>query len=367
MLTTGAVLDGVDVLERVLALPVAPHARRRLLCDQARLFIRAEKNAEAGRHAELALSLAEAAGDAAVVGHAQAQLSVIACFQGKIQDGRDRATRALEILSMDRPRRGVFTALRSLALCLQVDGDHAGARANYTRALTLARRWAFVFEEPLAHFHLGGLARAAGEVEVSADHYRAALRGAARTGQRVLEARLHTSVGLAEDDRGDHEAAVRHYRASMELCRELGRTAHGALAAGNLGDLLVRMGRLDEGATPPPTGHRGRRADLAPRRGGVPRQPGRVGVRARALRRGDGDARPVREGAAGHAPRGVPRGRGDAGPAGPRGGRGRAGRGGDPRRWGPGEAARPAGSAGALATTGTGGARSPHRRRPRVR
>ena len=186
----------------------AATAARRL--DAARAHERGGRVNEAHAAYEAAASLAESAGDAAILAQALRHLGVLAHHSSDPD------------------------AARSLTLRSHAVAAAAGDALLAAQALNT----------------MGGFAFEGGQIELARTRYDEAL-ALAGTDLRsaVLRARIEQNLGILANIEGDHSAALTHYGRGLDACEIIGDAPGCALALHNLGMVSVDLGRHDEAST----------------------------------------------------------------------------------------------------------------------
>jgi class 3 adenylate cyclase/tetratricopeptide (TPR) repeat protein/tRNA A-37 threonylcarbamoyl transferase component Bud32 len=152
----------------------------------------------------------------------------------------DQAMALLRVDDEPEVRREALEALADLAF---EEGDDARAEGLWEEALDLAgddrvaraRCWL-----GLASRHLRSGAHDRAEQLLGV-----ALREARESGDRILEGRVRNNMGLLHSWRDDHDGALQHYRAALELRQSIGYTRGVAVNQHNLGDVHLRRGDRD--------------------------------------------------------------------------------------------------------------------------
>jgi DNA-binding SARP family transcriptional activator len=322
----GDLRGGRDDLRTALGLHAAGPARARILAQLAMLASGAEDIVRAAQLAELAV--VEAGDDEPVRARALEVASVLDMNNARDERAAERAAEALTLYERLGDAGGMARVIDARAMAQFLGGDVAGGEAalrlaadlfedsgdlvhvvtprstsghalvlagsasqgldQATAALETARTLGHPEGQAYALWHRAEALTALGRSDEAAADATEALTIATRIGHRGWSATAQRAVGLAAQQRGDLDAALDAFRASLDLSEHLGLFASWAAARSAL--VLVALGRpadavplveraLGEG---PPLGHyeaRWAQAEVAAALG----DPDAAGLARRAL------------------------------------------------------------------------------------
>jgi CHAT domain-containing protein/tetratricopeptide (TPR) repeat protein len=148
--------------------------------------------------------------------------------------------RGLEIATDARLTRRVGQIRSSLALVMLYTGDTEGALAEAEKATgdlsgaDLARN----------EMQIGLLLQRLGHLDEALLHYRSALGGLRRDGDRLAEARLLSNRGVLHGYRGEIDLGITDLRSARAIAEDLGQSLIVGVCAQNLGFLEGRRGDI---------------------------------------------------------------------------------------------------------------------------
>ena len=190
------------------------------------------------------LDSAEAAGDRRLAGHAERRLAELALY--RVDEGAGRhAERAVELTDAAGDGRGAAAARIALGAAYRVLGRPAAGRPALERALAWYEAAGDRHGTGHAVNELGMTDLMLGDEEAGRAHLSSSVRLLRENGDLRGEARALMALGTAESRGADPAAAVAHLRRSMELSRELDDRSLTVISAVLTGRLLVRLGDTD--------------------------------------------------------------------------------------------------------------------------
>ncbi len=198
---------------------------------------------EARRHAERALALRETLGEAD--GVALAELGIVQRQTGAMQDALATYERAIAI---DRERGNVDAeakAVNSLAIVHAEQGRFEEARAHFEIALALSRELGDRRQEGLVLGNLGSLNIDQGRLATGREQCEAALAVHRDTGERVEEGNALMNLGMLDQSQGQIDEARSKLGAALAITRETGNRRSEGVVLGMLGAFEREQGRIE--------------------------------------------------------------------------------------------------------------------------
>ncbi|MBB5236193.1 ATP-binding protein [Deinococcus budaensis] len=192
-------------------------------------------------HHELALQLAQAAGDRQTQADALRHLGQIALGADK-RLAQDLYGQALGLYRQIGDLHGENIALRYLGVCAVNAQQDDRAAALLEEGLAGARRLGDRSGEAHASYALGALAQNQGRLADAEGPLQAALEAYRQTGERVQEAATLLILGSIRLEQDDFDQARAMFQAALRICRELGGTLHLSSVLKNLGILELALG-----------------------------------------------------------------------------------------------------------------------------
>ncbi|MFE2169031.1 tetratricopeptide repeat protein [Streptomyces sp. NPDC059447] len=201
-------------------------------------------HARAARAAELALALAPQVGDPALVAGMHRQVARTFLAEGRIADADASLAKAQEIYGQLRLRTDLAHCHWMRGYVHAQNGELASAERELrtARSMLSARRAALYTAQ--VEVELADVLRRLGRYEEAAGLLSALLELGERHG-RVHAGGAHRLLGLMAEERGETDAAERHYVQALALLERSGATGDLADLCRLLGDLLRRTGRIE--------------------------------------------------------------------------------------------------------------------------
>jgi predicted ATPase/DNA-binding CsgD family transcriptional regulator len=221
--TYGDVTEGITWFDRFLRLDeeVAPDVRARALIMRAELAFEQQDYAAAGECAQTGLDLCRASGIPGTAG-ALRVLAVVGLRAGRHEEAQATIDRAVEAARADGDEweEGLGLAVRATIIARQGRLDEA--QRAFTGALTVLRDnngWGVA----QTLYGMGGLARARGDHEAALGHFRNALALYREIDARPEIARCLAGIGWVALSRGDLELARSSLAESLRLSLATGQ------------------------------------------------------------------------------------------------------------------------------------------------
>jgi predicted ATPase/DNA-binding SARP family transcriptional activator len=240
----GRAHEGLRWLDEALACgpTTPPEVRARTAAWSAWLGVQVGDRAAAAARAAEAVELSETAGDNSALGLAWFVVSQIALLEGRVADAaecQDRAQRA-NASEPDLWHRGIAAMMGALAAILR--GDTTTAERDALVAIDSLRAVGDVCQlVPILHEY-GRTLQGAGRIEEAEAALREAHDVSEAFGLRGWQSASGTRLGELALLRGDHGAALDHYRQAADLARAvaLPATEAAALQGLELADSAIR-------------------------------------------------------------------------------------------------------------------------------
>lgn len=185
----------------------------------------------------------EATGDLSLIAEAQRRLAVLRFRQGEAAEARALAGWSLAIARALGATALAAEALNALAGFEFESGEVEGARERYHMALALAAGDAPV--RARVEQNLGILANIQGEHDAAQRHYEASLAAFEQAGDVRGGAMAHHNLGMVNADRAEWDAAEAHYLRCLELAASAGDVHLQALGLLNQGEVLLARRQHD--------------------------------------------------------------------------------------------------------------------------
>jgi LuxR family maltose regulon positive regulatory protein len=191
-----------------------------------------------------------------LIGRIASTRSMLALSQHRIEDLTLQARRALEYLRPDNIPELTFVSMM-LGYACQFQGDRAGARKAYTKALALSRASGDILNDVLVSTGLGAVEEMDNQLQLAAETYRHVLALAAELSLPVAS---EAGLGLARINYqwNDLDAADTYWLQAMPLARQLENTdrtvvcliflARLKMARGDLAGAAAALAEADESA-----------------------------------------------------------------------------------------------------------------------
>ena len=142
---------------------------------------------------------------------------------------------------------GVATTDGNLAILAEFDGDYPAALEINDRALALRRQIGDRRGIGIGEMNAGYYRILNGDTESARQHLQEALRLSRELGDRAMIAHSTFTLGNAERDLGDFASAAGRYRDALQLQRELDDRFSLTFILEDVGVLLARAGRAEQG------------------------------------------------------------------------------------------------------------------------
>ncbi|MFG2712148.1 BTAD domain-containing putative transcriptional regulator [Streptomyces goshikiensis] len=225
--------------------------RARMLCGG--IALRADRIADAGRHAGLAVEAARAAGDVYTLRQALNDLGLVAQFLRRFEEAAACYDEAIALAHTLGHRSGAAVTTVNAALARVRSGRSEEAIPSCESALSLMRELDDVASAAYALYVLGLALHELGRYEEAVARYGEALAVCRAAGLREREAQVLYRLAETLRSTGRHLEAVEHAAAAVarceEACSERDR-AHSLVAMGRalagLGETGRARGHLEE-------------------------------------------------------------------------------------------------------------------------
>jgi tetratricopeptide (TPR) repeat protein len=194
---------------------------------------------------EAALASAGPGSDIGLVGRALGVRAASLRRLGRMADAARDARTALALAETSGDRRRAATLRRGLGEALFGLGDHAGALAQFERALEAERALGNQAAEALVLQHLGAVHQSLGHADEAGHHYREALALSLLLDDPQAEVRASMGIGSYWLEREDREAARLAYAQALEIARREGMDRSERVVEGYLGLCAFDEGALD--------------------------------------------------------------------------------------------------------------------------
>jgi CHAT domain-containing protein len=161
--------------------------------------------------------------------------------KGDYAEALANCRKALSVFESFGDPEGAGQAWKTIGAVHDLQGDYRAALGAYQKAkerLGVAKGQAFyrlLNEIGITHKNLGNF-------EEALAHYREAVAGYERTGDKYGLAFTSGNMGVAYQLLGQPERAIEHFQRARALCRELGERRGEAFALGNLADASQEAG-----------------------------------------------------------------------------------------------------------------------------
>jgi predicted ATPase len=245
MLTRGAFVQHVRLIDRALAADASHEARLRVARGEVRRM-RGEIDA-AREDFDAALELARR--DPSAVGllvDVLRGLGTIDRMQGRFADARRRKEEALGHARASADRRREAMVLGEFGAVLQAEGKLGEARVVHARALVLHRELGSRRTEGVELSHLAVATHRLGLMEEARRFHEEALAIHLAVENRRYQGAERTHLGFVLHEQGDLDGARASYEEALRIVREVGDRGLEAVALTFLGKLEIDAGRLLE-------------------------------------------------------------------------------------------------------------------------
>jgi serine/threonine protein kinase/predicted ATPase len=179
-------------------------------------------------------------------GYVQASICIGRTAQGKYDEARKAAERALELAQRHDIQNLECLALVGLGRLKSGGQRPAESIEIYTRALTLAQEIPNPIQASFILANLGNTYFRKGELETSRRYLRRARRGHHDIGNVRGEALTMDSLGHVEESAGELKTSFRYFESAVAMHRRIGNRAGEASSAANMGLLLHQLNRPKE-------------------------------------------------------------------------------------------------------------------------
>ena len=176
------------------------------------------------------------------------QQAQLADREGRRDDARVLYERALFSLKRRADAPVAASLLRWIGRLYQQSGDVDGALDAFDAALTIAEFAGDDAQIGKAYHDQAAVHRQLGQLELAESLYNQARSRALDTGETRLAAMTARNLGMIAMVRGDHDKALRHYRASLAEYRALGVPKEVLDSLRSLGQLYADLERWEDGA-----------------------------------------------------------------------------------------------------------------------
>jgi tetratricopeptide (TPR) repeat protein len=218
--------------------------RARLLVRLGEVHDRRSDYAEAKKNLMAGLALAEQQNQAATTAAALCGLAWLASRQGAHDEARRLAHRGLTWAHEAEDPKSTALALRQLGIISNYQGNNDLAVRDLGEALRLCRELNDLEGTARCLNSLGVVAIDQRKLEAAASYFEEALAISRKLGDRYGVGIRLVNLGVIAQEQGDHAAALRYHEEALALAREIGDRegiAHGNL---NLGGILVKQGNF---------------------------------------------------------------------------------------------------------------------------
>jgi predicted ATPase/class 3 adenylate cyclase len=165
--------------------------------------------------------------------------------RGKLRVGREWLEKCTDYSGQDASARA--RSLNSLgALCLK-QGDYPKARDAFVEALGVLETACSAIDVAIVYSNLAGVSSHLGDLSQARTYFEQSRRAFEAAGARQFLVRVLINLGVLDLDTGrwDEEVCA-NFAQAAQAAADLGDTAMVAVATGNLGETLLRMGRVRE-------------------------------------------------------------------------------------------------------------------------
>ena len=192
-----------------------------------------------------ALALARASGDIESQVLALATLSPVILALGRADDVAPLLAEALP-LARQVGGKTLGNVLRSLSMCEWQVGALDAAEQHAEEGRHLAIALGDVPLEISLNMSLGVVEGLRGNFDASGHYLETCLALARQIGDRYQESVSESNLGATIQYAGDNAGAIVHYRAALQINKELGMADNMATNAHNMADAYATLGQLDE-------------------------------------------------------------------------------------------------------------------------
>ncbi len=211
---------------------------------------------DALRRATVALEIARQTSDRLAEGLLLSDLGVYRAFSGDVEGAVEAYREAIPLLETCRVTRAELAALNNFNRVLHMLGRHAEGVEYGLRAVTLAERHGEVKLEAGARLSVGLHYQALGDPGRQRQYLESALRCSQEAANKWQQAFILDELGQLNHLENRLAEAVDRYRAGIALYDELSQNHDRDLSVGQLGEVLLDLGRLDEAVPALETGLR---------------------------------------------------------------------------------------------------------------
>jgi DNA-binding SARP family transcriptional activator/predicted ATPase/Tfp pilus assembly protein PilF len=188
-------------------------------------------------HAEASLAHAQQVDDAIGQVRAWIRLGEVALATGEYRRARQVLAQAQSLAQEQRLERAEAECLEVLGRVSWNQGDYAGAKRFYQRAVVIFHDSQITNPRAEANVlrDLGFVCWSQGEYEVAATYHHQALRISRQIGDRQGEATTLSELGRVFERQRDFKTARHHYEQALTIMRQIGDRQGEAITLSNLG------------------------------------------------------------------------------------------------------------------------------------
>ncbi|MBI2572199.1 MAG: tetratricopeptide repeat protein [Candidatus Schekmanbacteria bacterium] len=213
----------------------------------ARLDVASFAVTDAEAHYRAYMRLGRGPTAASVAAHAELALSVLRPL-GRLQDARAEAALGLDQARALGDDRLTASAVRVLAVVLQLCGDYDGAEQFFREALRMLHARGDARLEGLTLANVATLAHERGQLEKAQRLYRRALASHKSAVDEQTEGTTLANFASLQHDRGRLTKAVELYENAVALQRQMGQRRPEGITLGNLAAVRYLQGWVDDAA-----------------------------------------------------------------------------------------------------------------------
>ena len=250
---TQALREGMDELRPRLLAQLPPEARAQATDEQLReLFISASvAQARVALETEranvgAAIQWAAEAGEHELVRDLVDAVNSFLTTAGYWRDLVEYERLALAAAREAGDERAIGLWAHNLAVTLDGLGEKEEAERLYAEAERVLAAPEHQKQMAAVLHQQGVLAQSRGVYDAALEHYRRSLEIREQLGDRAGGASSLHQIGMVHQDRGDYDAALEHYRRSLVIFEQLGDRTGVASFYGQLGRLFQAQGQRDE-------------------------------------------------------------------------------------------------------------------------
>jgi predicted ATPase/DNA-binding winged helix-turn-helix (wHTH) protein len=207
---------------------------------------------DGGRAEEAQAALEQALDEARALGAAEGVSSVLGHLasanrrRGNLQRAREHLLEAIELAHAAESPTQLRYALGNLAMLDATCGRHAEAAAALQQVREECFKQQLLHGVLIATRGLASIAIETGHPQNAQEELLQAQKLAQRLGDPQLEIAVENGLGLVARMAGDWERALQHHRRALALAERLRARVWMTIERGNIGEMLLYLGRLEE-------------------------------------------------------------------------------------------------------------------------